>query len=167
MIVGARCAGTAATVVSARAGKRVPLQHLPVTAEFTMQAGRFIWGLPKYLVDGDCAVEQNQLRVALSQSGHPIVTGVLKADHRVPGRYGAPSIGWSTALEGENRGAVLQTPGKVRLRNLRIGRRGGGLAWGKGPYADDALRLRLTGTPIFTFTADAQISIGASMVGSR
>ncbi len=136
--------------------------HLPVTAEFTMHAGRWIWGLPKYLVDSGCNVERNQLRVALSSGGTPIVTGAIKTPRRIPGKVSAPSVGWSTATEGADVGSVLQTPGLMTLRNMRLGRRGTSLMWGDDPMSRDALRLRMHGTPLISVQADAQLSIDAA-----
>jgi hypothetical protein len=139
------------------------VHHLPVTAEFTMHAGRWVWGLPKYLVHSGCIVEERQVRIELSTDDQFIVAGSLNAPHRIPGRFRVPTAGWSTALEGPDRGAVLKTPGRMTLRNVRFGRKGSELSWGAHALSNDALRLRLQGTPLFTVTAHGRMTIDAAV----
>jgi hypothetical protein len=143
------------------------VHHLPVTAEFTMYAGRWIWGLPKYLVKTGCEVGTGSLRLDLRTDDNVIVTGDVKARLRVPGRFSLPSTGWSTGLEGETKGAILRTPGRMRLREVRVGARGPQLSWGEHPLAEQALALRLDRKPLFTMTARAELSIDAAVVVPR
>jgi hypothetical protein len=152
--------GTVVRGINGRPG--VFVHHLPVTEEFTMHAGRWVWGLPKYLVQSGCIVEQRQVRVQLSTDEQFIVAGSLTAPHRIPGRFRMRTAGWSTALEGPERGTALQTPGRMRLHNLRIGRKGSELSWGDHALSQDALRLRMQGTPLVTVTAHGRLSIDAA-----
>jgi hypothetical protein len=138
------------------------VHHLPVTAEFTMHAGRWIWGLPKYQVQSGCIVEQRQVRIQVQTEDRFIAAGSMNAPHRLPGRFTLPTTGWSTALEGPDRGAVLKTPGRMTLRQIRYGRKGSELSWGDHALSNDALRLRLQGTPLLTVTAHGRMTIDAA-----
>ena len=133
--------------------------HLPVTAEFTMHAGRGIWGLPKYIVESGSSVEAKQVRLELAQGGQQIVTGSIAGSLRLPGSARMKSFGWAVGLQGDNLGKVLGMPNTVRTRNTRVGRSKSELVWGDHPMGLDAMKLGMRGRPLLSFTNDVQLRI--------
>ena len=141
-------------------GKRgMHVLHLPVTAEFTMHAGRGIWGLPKYIVESGSSVEAKQVRLEFAQGGQHIVAGSIAASLRLPGSASTKSIGWAEGLQGDNLGKVLGMPNTTRMRNTRVGRSRSNLIWGEHPMGLDAMKLGMRGRPLLSFTSDVQLKI--------
>lgn len=141
----------------------VYVHHLPVTEEFTMYAGRWIWGLPKYIVQTGCTVEGRQIRIDMRTDEHVIVAGSMTTAVRVPGRITVPTTGWSVGIEGKTEGAVLRTPGRMTMSDIRIGRRGTELSWGEHVSSKQAVALRLHTRPLLTVTARVKLSIDAAV----
>ena len=126
---------------------------LPVTGTFTRAAGRAVWGLPKYLVEGSMVPETRQTRIELSEGDQFIMSGSIAASIPVPGRFPGKVDGWSIGLEGENQGRVLKTPGRMRIGGLRVRLGGNLLALGEHPMAVRARALGLDRRPIVSVTA--------------
>jgi hypothetical protein len=153
--------GTAVHGVKGAPGAYV--HHLPVTEEFTKFAGRWIWGLPKYVVHSGSNVESRQVRIDLSTEDQFMVAGTMQASIRVPGRFSVRTAGWSTSIEGPAQGDVLMTPSRMTMTDVRIGRSGTELSWGDHPIGKDAHALRLHGKPLFTVTGRVRVSIDAAV----
>jgi hypothetical protein len=145
-------------------GFAVHVLHLPVTAEFTMHAGRGIWGLPKYVVQSGSAVEARQIRLELGEGSEHIVAGTIAAGLRLPLRATTESLGLSVGLQGQNEGRIVGTPSGMRVSNTRIGRTNSELVWGDHAMARDAMKLGMRGRPIASMLCDLEMSIGEPTV---
>jgi len=126
---------------------------LPVTASFTRSAGRAVWGLPKFVVDGAIVAEKRQTRFELTDGDEFIMSGSIAGRIPVPGRFSASMSGWSVGLEGANSGAVLQTPSRLRLSGVHFSLGGNRIALGQHPMAVAARSLGMSGRPFCTITA--------------
>lgn len=121
--------------------------HLPVTTREAHDAGRQLWGFPKFVADMDFAEEGQVRGVELSENGRHILTvtvrpgGPVLADHR-------PLIAYTT-LGGQLLETVVPAAGHVRFRP---GREGGRLDLGEHPVADHLRRLGISAEPVAVFS---------------
>jgi hypothetical protein len=108
----------------ARGGAGVLIHRLPVNGEFTMAAGRRIWGFPKELADFDADLSGRRQRVVLRRGGRLAVDlAVERGLPLPPSRRGASMRAYSH-LDGVTRytdwemspAGVRSRPGGVRLR---------------------------------------------------
>ncbi len=102
-------------LVSGRSG--VLIHRLPVNGEFTMAAGRSIWGFPKELADFETQASGRRHRVVLRQGGRLAVDLSVRSGLPVPtGRSGASLRAYSH-LDGVTRCTEWQMrPHGVRTR---------------------------------------------------
>jgi Acetoacetate decarboxylase (ADC) len=137
---------------------------LPVTASFTRSAGRAVWGLPKFVVDGAIVAEKRQTRFEVTEGDEFIMSGSIAGRTPVPGRFSASVRGWSVGLEGPNSGAVLLTPSRMRVRGVRFSMGGNRIALGQHPMAGTARSLGMSSRPLCSFTAQRmEAEIGGSI----
>jgi hypothetical protein len=137
---------------------------LPVTASFTRSAGRAVWGLPKFVVDGAIVAEKRQTRFELTDGDEFIMSGSIGARLPVPGRFSASVRGWSVGLEGQNSGTVLLTPSRMRVRGVRFSMGGNRIALGQHRMAAKARSLGMGSRPLCSFTAQCmEAQIGGSI----
>lgn len=132
-------------------GRTGPYVHqLPVTQTFTMEAGRALWGLPKWLARAELSISGADASCHLADAdGRPVLTTTMHAGLRLPGTL----PGTVTALAPHD-GAVLASPVRARIGGLRVGR-GASLVLGSGhPMADELRTLRLPRRPLATVVAD-------------
>lgn len=133
-------------------GRTGPYIHqLPVTQSFTMEAGRALWGLPKWLGRAELAIEGRDATCHLADdSGRHVLTAALRT---LPGRLSPPVRGAVAALASRD-GEVLVSPVRARLKGIRVGR-GGTVVLGEGhPMADELRALRLPRRPLLTTIVD-------------
>lgn len=132
-------------------GRTGPYIHqLPVTQSFTMEAGRALWGLPKWLARADLAIDGADASCRLAdEQGRHVLTTALHAGLRLP--FTLP--GTVTALAPHD-GGVLASPVRARVGGIRVGRRAA-VELGSGhPMADELRALGLPRRPLVTVVAD-------------
>ncbi|GAA0634582.1 acetoacetate decarboxylase family protein [Sporichthya brevicatena] len=95
--------------------------HLPVNATFTMEAGRDIWGLPKWMADIDIAVERPLAKVRVADGGeHALTVSVPVPRFPAPVPFAVPIRTWGINPNDVN-GELFRAPIRIRLRGLRVG----------------------------------------------
>jgi hypothetical protein len=118
-------------------GPRVFIKHLPVTEGFTLEAGRTIWGYPKFMADIDIVEHPGGMRCTLTADGARVLTlDVRRGLFPMPAR----TLPTYTDLDGTLRETNWSMPG-VRARG-RLG--GGNIKLWTHPIADE---LRALGLP--------------------
>jgi hypothetical protein len=93
--------GNLRALAKGRAG--VLIHRLPVDGEFTMAAGRQIWGFPKDLAEFDVDLTRPRRRVTLGQGGRLAVRLSVGRGLPVPGAGSAVSLRAYTHLDGVTR----------------------------------------------------------------
>ena len=133
-------------------GRTGPYIHqLPVTRTFTMEAGRALWGLPKWLGEAELVIDGPDARCRLADDrGRHVLTAALRAlSPRLPG--GVP--GTVTALA-PHEGGVFASTVRARVGGVRVGR-AASLVLGHGhPMAEELRALALPRRPLAVVTAD-------------
>jgi hypothetical protein len=142
---------------AARKGIGVYIHHLPVNAQFTLEAGRTIWGYPKFMADIDIVEHPRGARVLLASDGEELLQlDVRRGWVSVPPR----AIPTYTYLDGVLRETRWTTSGRARMR---FG--GGRLELGSHPIAKE---LRALGLPKRAFAVqtvpEMRATFGASTV---
>lgn len=96
----------------------VHILQLPVTETFTMEAGRALWGLPKWTARTELEISEGRVACRLDGDGQR----VLDADLRTL-RWPALPITVPTSLTtlSPRGGAVLAAPVRMRARGTRVG----------------------------------------------
>lgn len=127
-----------------RAGRTGPYVHqLPVTQTFTMEAGRELWGLPKWLARADLAVDGPgaACRLATADGTHVLSVAVRTSRRALPG-----TVRGRLAALAPRAGSVLASRVRARASGIRLGL-GGALvqAGGGHPMADEVRALGLPG----------------------
>lgn len=110
--------------------------ELPVTQPFTMEAGRTLWGLPKWLARAELGIGGNRASCHLAEGEHHVLTAALRT---VPLRLPVSLPGAITALS-PVAGAVLLSRASGRARGLRLGLGGTTVILGR----DHRMARRLT-----------------------
>jgi hypothetical protein len=130
--------------------------ELPVTGEFTREAGREIWGLPKWLMTSTADLGGSLSRMTISENGVPIMDATISTS-RLALPLPAPSRGrtWARAEDGPHAGRLLRGKTTMWFHGLRIGRgRGTTITWGEHRMADRARALGMDRRPFATFSAE-------------
>jgi hypothetical protein len=129
----------------------VHIHQLPVTQTFTMEAGRALWGLPKWLAEIELAIRGRRVSCDLAESGRPVLAAELRTS---PGQWPATVPVRITALA-PRAGSVLASAVRLRARGIRLGVRGGAVALGSGhPMADELRAMGLARRPLLTVVVD-------------
>ncbi len=140
--------------------------ELPVTGEFTREAGREIWGLPKWLMTSKADLGGSTSTMVMSDGDVPVMDATIRtgglALPLVPSGGGT----WARAEDGPHAGRLLRGKTSMRFRGLRLGRgRGTTITWGEHRMADRARALGMDGRPFATFSAERlSASFGESRV---
>lgn len=137
------------------------LHLLPVNQDFTMHAGRFIWGYPKWNTDVAITEENNQLVTRFNDQGKHVFT--LRAE-----------LGGKTAVNGQKQlsasarqGTAYKTVGIANGTGGKFGLGGAPLELGAHPIADELRKLGLPKKPIFSGTiANLHMAVGAPVTTS-
>lgn len=119
--------------------------HLPVTSRIARDAGRFVWGYPKFVADMDFDLRPESRRVELSEAGKDILglevrhSGPMVTDRN-------PLVTFS--VEG---GDLLRTEVASRASyHVGLGRSAGQLTLGSHPIADELREMNISREPIAT-----------------
>lgn len=140
---------------------------LPVTGAFTMEAGREIWGLPKWLMTSTADLGGAQSTMSISDGGVQIMDATIRTSrHPLPIPVPMVMRTWARAEDGPHAGRLLRGKASLRGRGYRMGRgRGTSIRWGDHPMADRARVLGMGGPPFATFSVERMSgSIGESRV---
>jgi hypothetical protein len=140
--------------------------ELPVTGAFTREAGREIWGLPKWLMASKADLGGATSTMVMNDDDAFVMDATIRTGGpRLPL---VPSGGrtWARAEDGPHAGRLLRGKTSMRFRGLRLGRgRGTAITWGEHRMADRARALGMDGRPFATFSAERlDASFGESHV---
>jgi hypothetical protein len=129
--------------------------ELPVTGEFTREAGREIWGLPKWLMTSKADLGGSRSTMVMSDGDVPVMDAMIRTGG-LPLPVPVPSSGrtWARAEDGPLAGRLLRGKTSMRFHRLRLGRgRGTTITWGEHRMADRARALGMDRRPFMTFSA--------------
>lgn len=119
--------------------------HLPVTTRVAREAGRHIWGYPKFIADMAFELLPERQTVTLSENGQEILHLEVPRSGRVA--LERTPLTTFTVLDGKLIRTTVRTRGHVAT-----GRGGGRLALGAHPVGRALADLGLSTTPIITRT---------------
>lgn len=137
-------------------GRRVGVYtlELPVTQEFTLEAGRDLWALPKWLARCDLAFDGHRCRVRLSDGDTFVLAATLDGGPLpLPLPVRTRMAGFSVRDASTITGRTL-----MRLRGLRVRPGGSRVVLGDHRMASAARSLGMAGRPLATMTA-ARLSL--------
>jgi hypothetical protein len=141
--------------------------ELPVTGAFTREAGREIWGLPKWLMTSKADLGGSHSTMVMSDGDVPVMDATIRTG-TLPIPLPVPSVGrtWARAEDGPLAGRLLRGKTSMRFHRLRLGRgRGTTITWGEHRMADRARALGMDRRPFLTFSAERlTASFGESQV---
>lgn len=133
--------------------------ELPVTQEFTLEAGRAIWALPKWLSRCDMAFQRRHTTVYLADGDRFVLAAMLDRglvplpvpvrSHVTAYSVRPDGTGPSAAADGR----VISGRSTMRLRRLRLRPGGTRLVLGDHRMATAARSLGMGGRALFTMTA--------------
>jgi hypothetical protein len=134
------------------------IHRLPVNREFTMHAGRQLWGFPKTLADIDIATAGGATRITLSEGGHHELTLTILDRRRAPIPLATPAS--YTLMDGVLRETESDSSGS----RVAAAPAGGILELGTGPVADELRELGLPRRPVMTMTGDFRARFGPARI---
>lgn len=119
--------------------------HLPVTSRIARDAGRVVWGYPKFVSDMDFDIRPESRRVELREGGSEVLN--LQIRHRGPIlRDSKPLVTYS-----EQGGDILRTEVASRAAyHVGVGRSAGRLELGTHPIADELRDMNISYDTIAT-----------------
>ncbi|MBV8992424.1 MAG: acetoacetate decarboxylase family protein [Pseudonocardiales bacterium] len=133
--------------------------ELPVSQTFTLEAGRAIWALPKWLARSTVSFHRSGLEVRLCDGAEFVLTAALNAGGlRIPVPITAPVPCWTV---GPDAGELHHGTFRIRLENLRIRLGGARLVLGEHRMARTARALGMSGPPLCTVVAKMTAELGA------
>jgi hypothetical protein len=127
---------------------------LPVTGEFTLEAGRDIWAFPKWLMRSDLRFDGRSASITVRDGDTVVVRAVLRA-----GRVGVPfdvparMAIWSRLDRGAQAGMLLRGVAAMRSGGVHVGRGSGRIELGDHPMAERMAALGMTRRPLLTMHA--------------
>jgi hypothetical protein len=128
------------------------VHQLPVTQEFTLEAGRALWGLPKWLARADLTIAGPDATCHLADdTGRHVLTAALRT---LPWRLPVRVPGTLTAFAPRD-GEVLASRVRARVGGIRLAPGGARVVLGRGhPMAEELRGIGLPRRPVMTLTAD-------------
>jgi len=139
-------------VVVERADLAQPSTPGAVTQEFTLEAGRGIWALPKWLARCDLAFGRPRATVHLAEEDTFVLAAVLDSG-RVP--VPLPVTTRLPTFSVRPDGTLLRGAAAMRVTGLRVRPGGTRVVLGEHRMAAVARALGIGGRPLFTVTAPA------------
>jgi hypothetical protein len=126
------------------------VHQLPVTQAFTMEAGRALWGLPKWLARIELEITGRHATCHLADGDRHVLTAAL---HTLPGRLPITVQGRLTALAPRS-GSVLASAVRMRVRGIRLGAAGTLVLGRDHPMTEELRALGLPKRPLVTAIVD-------------
>lgn len=134
------------------------VHRLPVDREFSMLAGRELWGFPKTLASIRIETRGGAARCTLSEGGHHELTLTVHERRRVRMPMPSPpNYTWSG-------GVLRETDWDTEGTAVRGGPGGAAVELGTGPMADDLRRLGLPRRALMSTVADVRARFGPARV---
>jgi hypothetical protein len=128
--------------------------ELPVTGRFTLEAGRAIWGLPKWLATTSMTASDRRTTVELADGDDIVLRAEFDAGPLpLPVPVILPLPVWAIRPDGPEAGAVLRGGMRIRLEGVRFRPGGATVDLGRHRMADTARRLGAGGRPLCTVSA--------------
>lgn len=135
--------------------------ELPVTETFTLEAGRAIWGLPKWWARSTMTSSGSRIEVELSDGGESVLTAAFDVGGlRIPVPITVPTVLWAIRPDGPHAGELLHGTFRLRLAGLQIRPGGARLVLGKHRMARTARALRMCRRPLFTAVTRMTAELG-------
>lgn len=129
--------------------------ELPVTGEFTMHAGRQIWGLPKWRARTEGTFDGRRVRLRVWEGDTRVLAVALDGGPIAsPAPVSVPLPAWAVRPDGPRAGEVLHGGLQLRAEGFRIRPGGARVALGEHRMADLAGRLGVAGSALYTMSAD-------------
>ncbi len=123
--------------------------QLPVTQEFTMEAGRALWGLPKWLARADLTIAGGRVSCRLDDGERRVLDARLRTTPALP-----LTVPMSLTTLAPRDDVVLASPVRMRARGVRLGS-GGSVLPGTGhPMAQQMRAMGLPRRPLLTTVVD-------------
>ncbi|MFC5995704.1 acetoacetate decarboxylase family protein [Pseudonocardia hispaniensis] len=126
------------------------LTQLPVTQSFTMEAGRALWGLPKWLARAELDIVGRHAECHLAEDDRHVLTASLST---LPGRLPLTVRAGLTTLAPRH-SSVLASSLRVRARGVRLGFAGRVVLGRDHQMADELRALGLPRRPVCTVIVD-------------
>jgi hypothetical protein len=128
------------------------IHQLPVTQAFTLEAGRALWGLPKWMARAELSISGPDASCHLADdTGRHVLTAAL---HTLPWRLPLRVPATLTTLAPQD-DAVLASRVRARVGGIRIAPGGARVVLGTGhPMADELRALGLPRRPLATVIAE-------------
>jgi len=138
-----------------RAAAGIFTLELPVTAEFTREAGVEIWALPKWCADTEMRFGPREMNVAVCDHGELAMTGRFRRGRlTIPFRIRAGATGWSLRSH-----AIIATRSTTRLRDVHVALGGTTITTGPHRMGKAIEALQLSRRPFLTVTASMAATI--------
>jgi hypothetical protein len=119
--------------------------HLPVTTRVARQAGRLVWGYPKFVADMDFHISPERQRVEMSEGGHDVLSLSVERGGRVT-TDNNPTVTY-TELSGD----LIRTTLPMRtIYQASMGAKAGHLELGTHPVADELRQIEVSPNPVAT-----------------
>jgi hypothetical protein len=133
--------------------------ELPVTQTFTLEAGRAIWALPKWLARSTMSFHRSGVEVRLCDGAEFVLTAAFSAGGlRIPVPITAPVPCWTVCPDA---GELHHGTFRIRLEALRIRPGGARLVLGEHRMARTARALGMSARPLCTAVARMTAELGA------
>jgi hypothetical protein len=124
---------------------------LPVTGEFTREAGQDIWALPKWLMRADLTFGDRSASITVHDGDTFVMRANLLAGRTsVPFGTRARAPIWSSLDRGAQAGTLLRGAAVMHTRGLHIGRGDARIELGGHLMADRMATLGMTRRPLLT-----------------
>ena len=130
-----------------RGDARALIHHLPVDGDFTLAAGRGIWGFPKTLAEFDVDHDSPRKHGAVRADGHEIVDLTISPGIAMPDQSGGATLMAYSHLDGITRRTPWQLAQTTGVRT-RVG--GASLILGSHRIADELRDLDLSRHALMT-----------------
>ncbi|HCS28936.1 MAG TPA: acetoacetate decarboxylase [Spongiibacteraceae bacterium] len=124
---------------------------LPVDQEFTMHAGRYIWGYPKWIADIDIIQKDGYFETRFSDKGQHVFTFRTKGGGKGSmENQRQPSFGYRC-------GTLYKTVGVANASGVKFSLGGEKPLLGDHPIADELRKLGLPKKPLFSGSVDNMV----------
>jgi hypothetical protein len=142
-----------AMIVRHRGRTGLYVHQLPVTGAFTLEAGRALWGLPKWRARAELTIDGPSATCHLADDtgAHVLTAAIRTLRPRLP--VGLPAAFVALAPRGDE---MLTNPVRGRADGIRVGIGGGAtVVLGSGhPMADELRGVGLPRRPVATATVE-------------
>ncbi|MEH3156645.1 MAG: acetoacetate decarboxylase family protein [Gordonia paraffinivorans] len=136
------------------------IHRLPVDGDFTLAAGRGIWGFPKTLADFDCRHRSVRPHGSVRADGHDIVDLRLARGLSVPDSSSSTTLTAYSSLDG----TLRATPWTMRAESVRTRPGGARITLGDHVFADELRGLDIGATLMSSSIGHLSMTFGDAEV---